>query len=116
MDATTLIQHPKVWYFNVVTQLLLSTFCWSVWHNDAVAQLEVLPPEGSDDIIPRNENITDRGTETTVPTVETGPSHLRPTLEDLDTRILESSTTDVQDSGFNDSEFDQYRLGPGDGL
>ncbi|MEM9808615.1 MAG: polysaccharide biosynthesis/export family protein, partial [Cyanobacteria bacterium P01_D01_bin.56] len=51
-----------------------------------------------------------------VPTVETPSINLRPTVDDLDSRILERSSMEVNDPGFNDNEFDHYRLGPGDGI
>ena len=110
----------------LTSQLLLSSFCWSLWQGQGVAQLDPLaplPPEDSTEEIDSveapviSEEVVfpetdadlgvERGSE--LPTLEL--LERRPTLEDLDPRILEQSSPDL-----NDSDFDQYRLGPGDGI
>ncbi|MEL6331064.1 MAG: polysaccharide biosynthesis/export family protein [Cyanobacteria bacterium J06626_26] len=107
-------------------QVLLSSFCWYLWQGSGAAQLDPLtplPPEDSTEEIESvetpvisdeavlSEDASDfeveQGSE--LPTLEL--LERRPTLEDLDPRILEQSTPDP-----NDSDFDQYRLGPGDGI
>ncbi|MEM6254469.1 MAG: polysaccharide biosynthesis/export family protein [Cyanobacteria bacterium P01_D01_bin.156] len=99
IDPSKPVKPFRDWYTKVTAHLIFSTVCWYCWQNSASAQLDALPPASS------NESTVD-----VVPTIP------RPDLGDLDSRTLERSTEQVEDPGFNDSEFDQYRLGPGDGI
>ncbi|MEA5462236.1 polysaccharide biosynthesis/export family protein [Leptothoe sp. PORK10 BA2] len=113
-------------------QLLLSSACWYLWQLPSPAQVASpsgldpapgeLPPGDSpealefsepsatsDDTADQDESLWEDADESDVPTVEL--LEQRPSLEDLDPRINESSAADA-----NDSNFDQYRLGPGDGI
>lgn len=114
----------------LTSQLFLSSVCWCLLFGPGVAQvgspaesLEELPPEGSPEalefsepseipepILGSEEDLWEEESgDAEIPTVEV-PAQ-RPTLQDLDPRINEQSEVDL-----NDNDFDQYRLGPGDGI
>ncbi|WP_250565996.1 polysaccharide biosynthesis/export family protein [Adonisia turfae] len=99
-------------------QLLLSTVIWNLWQNPSVAQLAPLPSDTStEDAVPMDtpeedideSSLADEAVGPELPSVEVLES--RPTLEDLDPRIRTGSTP-----GSVERNFDQYRLGPGDGI
>ncbi|MEM7064042.1 MAG: polysaccharide biosynthesis/export family protein [Cyanobacteria bacterium P01_B01_bin.77] len=141
----TLIRDTKAMYEQcflkkasvLAMQLLLSTVCWYLWQSPSVAQLDPLPAEGSSEADPSEEEFTEQQLDPLTPSVlppdadsvpldadvipfdvvpDSGEStverlDLRPTLDDLDPRIRTGSTPEpVQNA------FDQYRLGPGDGI
>ena len=111
----------------LASQLLLSTVCWQLWQGPGVAQLVPLPGESTSDSEAIDESAEESSADTsgstdeplleiapvpvepTVPTVEV--LDLRPTLDDLDPRIRTGATPDVVEDAF-----EQYRLGPGDGI
>lgn len=116
-------------------QLLLSTVCWYLWQRPGLAQLEPLPAEStsedstsegfSEEIAPLTPSALPTNEDPALLDADVIPSDvvpgaeeptverldLRPTLDDLDPRIRTESTSE---SVKND--FDQYRLGPGDGV
>lgn len=115
-------------------QLLLSAACWYLWQGPSVAQLDSLPQPSSsedatsegtteEDIAPGelpelptdaapvdpDASFSEVAPVSEEPTVER--LDLRPTLDDLDPRIRTRSTPESVENAF-----DQYRLGPGDGI
>ena len=130
----TKASQANAWKKSVVQlsgRLLLSSVCWCLLLGPSLAQddsttpsLEELPPADSPEArelsvpfeVPDPGSLPEEGVlpeadpgESALPTVEL-PAQ-RPTLEDLDPRINEPSALDP-----NDNDFDQYRLGPGDGI
>lgn len=98
-------------------QLLLSSMIWHLCQESVSAQLDPLPidspaenpattapPDSTDEI-----SIDEETSELELPTVEI--LDRRPTLEDLDPRIQTGSTSESVEAAF-----EQYRLGPGDGI
>ncbi|MEM9265082.1 MAG: polysaccharide biosynthesis/export family protein [Cyanobacteria bacterium P01_F01_bin.13] len=104
----------------LILQLLVSMACWSLWQAAGVAQLDPLPEgdsfeEAVDETVPVDLPV-EADTEDAdvvpppeVPTVE--QLELRPTPNDLDPRIRTGITPTTVEN-----EFEQYRLGPGDGI
>lgn len=116
-------------------QLLLSTVCWYLWQSPSAAQLEPLPVEGtteestsedfSDETTPLTPSVLPTNQDPALLDADVAPSELeldseeptverldlRPTLDDLDPRIRTGSTPEPVENAF-----DQYRLGPGDGI
>ncbi len=106
----------------LASQIVLSTACWFLWQEASVsqsvlplsedtieesAQLEkpMTPDEQDDDAL-----VLEGATESEVPTVEV--LERRPTLDDLDLLIRTGSST----PGSIEDAFEEYRLGPGDGI
>ncbi|WP_326521046.1 polysaccharide biosynthesis/export family protein [Leptothoe kymatousa] len=63
--------------------------------------------------LPPEDAFTDGDSEPSLPAVDRPPFNLRPSPDDLDSRLLEGLTPAVNDP---DSEFEHYRLGPGDSV
>ncbi|MBX2864309.1 MAG: polysaccharide biosynthesis/export family protein [Leptolyngbyaceae cyanobacterium MAG.088] len=116
---------PKNQYFLkkqlalLASPIVLGATCWSFLNTPTTAQSlpplseesleESVPVEVPVDPIEPDETLLDVETETDVPTVEV--LQRRPTLDDLEPRIRNSSTpVGVEDI------FEEYRLGPGDGI
>ncbi|MEM9807626.1 MAG: polysaccharide biosynthesis/export family protein, partial [Cyanobacteria bacterium P01_D01_bin.56] len=123
VDANKPIKHPRFRYTGAVRRLLLGTVCCYLWQSAAaLAQSDTpvpIPASGETEILVEPDIPTvspESSQRESVPTVETPSINLRPTVDDLDSRILERSSMEVNDPGFNDNEFDHYRLGPGDGI
>ncbi len=99
-------------------QLLLSSVVWGLYQEVVSAQLSPIPsdtstedtaPIASPDLTNDDAPLDEDTSELEIPTVEI--LDRRPTLEDLDPRIRTSSTSESVEA-----TFDQYRLGPGDGI
>lgn len=111
----------------LVSQLFLSVIWLNMWRLPSSAQLNPLPDETVEDTedidgltlpvdLPANtdldledEALLEGDSERSVPSVEV--LDRRPTLDDLDSRIRTGSTPESIDDAF-----EQYRLGPGDGI
>ena len=98
----------------LAVQIFLGAACWSLWQTVSMAQLGPLPEdEIAEETVPVELPVepatADIEPALGTPTVE--QLEVRPTLNDLDPRIRTEATPATIEN-----EFEQYRLGPGDGI
>lgn len=116
IKGATVFRSSQFNHLGLLARLILSSVVWSLCQGQMLAQFnspsnstETVSPVEVPVVVEEDGTPLNNSSRPELPSVERLES--RPTLEDLDPRVRTESTPD-----FIQSTFEQYRLGPGDGI